>query len=147
MIACEELVLACPVGHRFAGGTNVSLTQLKGEAFIDFQSSWGTRLIVDRAFAEAAIDRKIAFEVTDLPTLLDLVARGLGVALVPAPLALARAEADQALPIATAQLARPEICWELVLAFAARGGRGALPSNPAACAFIDVLREARGLQL
>jgi DNA-binding transcriptional LysR family regulator len=145
MVACEELVLACPTVHPLAGGANVSLSQLKDEPFIDFQHSWGTRLIVDRAFAEARINRRVAFEVTDLGTLLDLVARGLGVALVPETLAGARAKLNQQLPIGTSELCQPEICWELVLAYAAGKNGNGQPGNPAANAFIDVLRKAGNL--
>jgi DNA-binding transcriptional LysR family regulator len=145
MVACEELVLACPTGHHLAGGANISLSQLKDEPFIDFQHSWGTRLIVDRAFAEARIDRRIAFEVTDLGTLLDLVARGLGIALVPETLADARAKLNQQMPIGISELCQPEICWELVLAYAAGKNGNAQPRNHAANAFIDVLKKARNL--
>jgi DNA-binding transcriptional LysR family regulator len=142
MIACEELVLACPPNHPLAGQGNVSLADLREEPFVDFQPSWGTRLIIDRAFAQSRINRRIAFEVSDLGTLLDLVARGLGIALIPESLALARAKPNQVSPIATAALALPEICWELMLAFAACNG-GGTPKNPAAQAFITVLREMR----
>jgi DNA-binding transcriptional LysR family regulator len=141
MIACEELVLACPLNHPLAGRDNVLLADLRDEPFIDFQPGWGTRLIVDRAFAQARIDRRIAFEVSDLGTLLDLVGQGLGAALVPETLALARAKSNHASPIATATLGGPEICWELVLALAAYDG-GA-PKNPAVQAFIGLLKETR----
>ncbi len=143
LIACEEMILACPTSHRLAGRANVSLPDLKDEPFIDFQPGWGTRLIIDRAFADARIERRIAFEVSDLGTLLDLVARGLGVALVPEPVGLARAKVDRGLPIATAELARPEICWELVLAFSARDGGAGCPKSPAGRAFVEVLKEIR----
>jgi len=36
---------------------------LGGETFIDFPVGWGTRAIVDRAFAAAGIDRQVTFEV------------------------------------------------------------------------------------
>ncbi|SKA39911.1 DNA-binding transcriptional regulator, LysR family [Enhydrobacter aerosaccus] len=142
LIACEEMVLACPRGHRLAGHSKISLLDLKDEPFIDFQLGWGTRLIIDSAFAEARIGRRMAFEVADLGTLLDLVARGLGVALVPEPVALARTKIEGGLGIATAQLTRPEICWELVLAFSSRNG-GRQPGNPAGRAFVDLLKEIR----
>jgi DNA-binding transcriptional LysR family regulator len=108
-------------------------------------ASWGTRLIVDRAFAEARIDRRVASEVSDLGTLLDLVARGLGIALVPETLAGARPNPNQQLPIGISELCQPEICWELVLAYAAGNTGNAQPGNSAANAFIDVLRKARSL--
>jgi DNA-binding transcriptional LysR family regulator len=145
LIACESLVLACPIGHQFERNADVALSSLKDERFIDFQQGWGTRLIIDRAFAEARIDRHIAFEVSDLGMLLDLVGRGLGVALVPESVALDRANPDHPLPIGTAELGGPEICWELALVYAAHNGAASGPKNPAAAAFIDVLSEARDL--
>jgi DNA-binding transcriptional LysR family regulator len=145
LIACESLMLACPIGHQLEGSADVSLPSLKDEPFIDFQQGWGTRLIIDRAFAEAGIDRHIAFEVSDLGMLLDLVAQGLGVALVPESVALNRANPDHPLPIGPAELGGAEICWELALVYAAHNGAGGGPKNPAAAAFIDVLSETRDL--
>jgi DNA-binding transcriptional LysR family regulator len=115
MITCEELVLAYPIHHPLAGKSNLSLTEMKDEHFVDFQPGWGNRLILDHAFAQARIDPHIAFEVTDLGKL--PAARSLGIALVPEPLALAMANSNQAMPIAMAELGRPEICWELLPAF------------------------------
>jgi DNA-binding transcriptional LysR family regulator len=40
-------------------------------------------MLVDQQLAAAGLDRHTALEVNDLPTLLELVAHGLGVALVP----------------------------------------------------------------
>ena len=102
---------------------------MKDERFIDFQQGWGTRLIIDRAFAEAGIDRHIAFEVSDLGMLLDLVARGLGVALVPESVALDRANPEHSLPMGTAELGGPEICWELALVYAAHNGAAGGPKS------------------
>jgi hypothetical protein len=88
------------------------------------------------------IDQHIAFEVTGLGTL--LVARGLGIALVPEILALARANSNQAMPIAMAELGRAEICWELVLAFAGCETQDVGPTNPATH-FIGCAADAVGL--
>lgn len=117
MIACEALVLATPQGHAFAGQTGVTLESLSHEPFVDFARDWGTRRLVDRAFVEAGLERSIAFEVSDLDTLLQLVERGLGVALLPEPLAKTSRFA-----LGVAELAEPEICWELVVAYSARQG-------------------------
>jgi DNA-binding transcriptional LysR family regulator len=68
----------------------MSLQGLSGESFVCFEPAHGTRKLVDRAFAHAGLERRIAFEVSDLNTLLDLVARGLGIALAPEAIALAR---------------------------------------------------------
>jgi DNA-binding transcriptional LysR family regulator len=140
MIACEELVLACPIHHPLAGKSNLLLAELKDEHFVDFQPGWGNRLIVDHAFAQVRVEQHIAFEVTGLGTL--LVARGLG---IPEPLALARANPNQAMPIAMAELGRPEICWELVPALVGSEAQDARPTNSATHPFIGCAADAEGL--
>ncbi|WP_243726611.1 LysR family transcriptional regulator [Actinocrispum wychmicini] len=75
----EPLVLACGPDHPLARRSEVALDDLAGEPFVDFLPDWGSRDAVDRVFD----DRRIAFEVNDVHSLLDLVAYGLGVALVP----------------------------------------------------------------
>jgi DNA-binding transcriptional LysR family regulator len=78
-LASEPLVLACGLEHRLAGREEVSIGDLDGEPFVDFQPDWGSRDAVDAVLGE----RRIAFEVNDVHSLLDLVTFGLGVALVP----------------------------------------------------------------
>jgi DNA-binding transcriptional LysR family regulator len=114
MIACEELVLACAPGHPLAGREGLSLAELQDEPFVDFATEWGTRQLLDRSFFAAGLERRTTFEVSDLQTLLDLVQRGLGVALVPEAIALTRGAS-----LGIGYLAPPEICWELVAIYAA----------------------------
>jgi DNA-binding transcriptional LysR family regulator len=114
MIACEALMVACAPDHPLAGQMDVNLAALRGQPFVDFEPDWGTRRLIDRAFLGAGVERQIAFEVSDLDTLLELVARGLGIALVPEAIAEARRPS-----IGVAHLAGPEICWELVVAYIA----------------------------
>jgi DNA-binding transcriptional LysR family regulator len=78
-LAGEPMVLACGPDHPLAGRSEVSPAELAGEAFVDFLPDWGSRDAVDTVLGE----RRIAFEVNDVHSLLDLVAFGLGVALVP----------------------------------------------------------------
>ncbi len=134
VIVCEELVLACAPEHALAGREGVRLGELTGECFVDFEPGWGTRKLVDKVFAAAGVERRIAFEVSDLGTVLDLVARGLGVALVPEPVAGARLPA-----LGMARLAAPSICWELVAAHDSRVGAGGAAGNPAVGALLDLL--------
>jgi DNA-binding transcriptional LysR family regulator len=56
---------------------------LAAEQFVDFQPDWATRDLVDSVLTAAGIERRVALEVTDVHSLLDLVIFGLGVALVP----------------------------------------------------------------
>ena len=79
----EELVLACAPGHPAARWPQVKPGDLVDEQFVDFPPSWGTRDLADRVLAAAGVERRVALEVTDVHSLLDLVAVDLGVALVP----------------------------------------------------------------
>lgn len=79
----EPLVLACAPGHPLADRTDLKLADLRDERFVDFHADWGTRDVVDRVLAAAGVERHVALEVTDVHSLLDLVAYGLGLALVP----------------------------------------------------------------
>ena len=141
LITCEGMVIACPPAHPLAGRKDVLLSELEHEPFVDFQADWGTRRLIDRAFAEARVTRQTEFEVGDLQVLLDLVAGGLGVALVPEPIALARAANSNGTAIRLAHLKEPGICWQLVVAYA--GHLAAQPKTPAAQAFLGLIVQAR----
>lgn len=82
-LASEQLVLAAAPDHPLAERASVALEELAAERFVDFQPDWGTRDTVDRLLDGAGVSRRVALEVTDVHSLLDLVACGLGVALVP----------------------------------------------------------------
>jgi DNA-binding transcriptional LysR family regulator len=139
MIACEALVVVCAPGHSLAGRVNVPLNELRAEPFVDFEPDWGTRKLVDRGFMEAGIERRIAFEVNDLETLLELVRRGMGIALLPEVVAQSRRPA-----LGIAELAEPEMCWELVVAYAAAGTE-AIAIDEAPRAFLGLLDEVRSV--
>jgi DNA-binding transcriptional LysR family regulator len=79
----EAMMLACAPEHRLAGRKGVSLADLRNEAFVDGDPAWGIRTANDRAFRDAEVERHVAFAVNDMPTMLDLVAHNLGVALLP----------------------------------------------------------------
>jgi DNA-binding transcriptional LysR family regulator len=82
-LASDPLVVACAPTHPLAGRDQVELADLAGEPFVDFQRDWGLRMLLDQRLAAAGLDRTTALEVNDVPTLLELVAHGFGVALVP----------------------------------------------------------------
>jgi DNA-binding transcriptional LysR family regulator len=82
-LAGDPLLVAFAPEHPLAGREEVALAELAAEPFVDFQPDWGLRMLVDRQLAAAGLDRHTALEVNDVPTLLELVAHGLGVALVP----------------------------------------------------------------
>lgn len=82
-LASEPMVLICRPEHPLARRKRVGWTTLCKESFVDFNTDWGSRQVADRAFAGAGVTRRIASEVNDVHTLLDLVLHGLGVAVVP----------------------------------------------------------------
>ncbi|WP_345800947.1 LysR family transcriptional regulator [Microbacterium sp. AZCO] len=79
----RPVVLLCPSDHPLAAHSTVSLSQLSTSDFVDFRPSWGVRRLNDAAFARRGLTRAVRCSVDDVHTLIDLVRRGLGVALVP----------------------------------------------------------------
>jgi DNA-binding transcriptional LysR family regulator len=83
----EPLVLLAPSDHPLAAGgaarQEVSWAELEGEDFIDFTDSWGIRELNDETLAAHDVNRRVRCTVNDVHTLLDLVTRGLGIAIVP----------------------------------------------------------------
>ena len=111
MITCEDLVVVCAHTHPLAGRQSIGLDALVDERFVDFAADHGTRALVDSGFHNAGLERHVAFEVGDLNTMLELVSRGLGIALVPETIAAARAN-----DLAGIELTGQELCWEVVVA-------------------------------
>lgn len=83
----EPMRLICHPEHPLAGRDRLSVEDLEEETLINFDPTWGARGIVDRAFAAAGVAQRTELEINDVHTLLHLVGHGLGVALVPAPVA------------------------------------------------------------
>jgi DNA-binding transcriptional LysR family regulator len=128
LLVTEPLLLACAPGHRLAHRKHVRLAELADETFIEFQPDWGTRIILDEAFAALGIERRIACEVNDLPTLLDLVAHQLGIAIVARVLGADRSD------LRFVALAGNSPVWEVSMITRADG-----PVSAAARAFVDML--------
>ncbi|RYB98034.1 LysR family transcriptional regulator [Ciceribacter ferrooxidans] len=134
MIACEDLVTVCALGHPLAGRTSIDLAEIAGHAFVDFEPDRGTRRLIDDAFSARRLERRTAFEVSDLDSLMELVGHGLGIALVPETVAAAwQGE------IHVAEIADAEICWELVVASPAKSADGAGGGAPGR--FLELLPE------
>jgi DNA-binding transcriptional LysR family regulator len=102
-LASEPILLACAPGHRLAGSQTVSLTELAAERFVEMPEGWGVRIATDRAFAAAGIRRTVSFELNDSASVIEFVREGLGVALLPVPMAAIAPEVLQ-IPIADAAL-------------------------------------------
>ncbi|WP_329454555.1 LysR family transcriptional regulator [Streptomyces sp. NBC_01497] len=106
----DRMVLLCRPEHRLAGRDRVGWSDLGGETFVDFHADWGARRRTDQAFAGAGTERRVALEVNDVHSLIELVGHGLGVAVVPRPVALK----PQAAGLRTVELTEADACaWEV----------------------------------
>ncbi len=79
----RPVVLLAPPDHPLAAGSAVQWAQLRDREFIDFRESWGVRSLNDAACTTHAVARRVRCTVDDIHTLLELIHRGLGIALVP----------------------------------------------------------------
>jgi DNA-binding transcriptional LysR family regulator len=124
----EPLVLVSAAGQGPSPGAAVSLTELAGASFVDAPLGWGTRTVIDRAYSELGLHRRVGIEVADIPTLFALVEQGLGVALMPASMIPPGREGLEHRPVTPAPV------WEVVVATP-----GDRPLNAAAQAFLDLI--------
>jgi DNA-binding transcriptional LysR family regulator len=83
-LTTQPIALICAAEHRLASSRSVALTELAGEPMAETPPGWGTRIISERAFAAAGVERTPAFEINDISTILDLVRNDLAVTLLPA---------------------------------------------------------------
>ena len=125
--------------HWLAGRRDITLADLRDETFVELNPEWGTRQLVDQSFRDCQVTRHIGFEVSDFIAQLDLVAHGLGIALMPEAVVAQRGgNTNHLLPVASAELVEPEPCWELAAVFAHDGEQR--PSHMVTRSFLDVLR-------
>ncbi|MBY8867909.1 MULTISPECIES: LysR family transcriptional regulator [Streptomyces] len=89
----DRHVLVVPAGHRLAGADRVTLREIAGETFVDFVAGTPARAQSDRAFAAAGLARDVAYEAGLIELMTGLIARGLGVALLPSAFVRPLAEA------------------------------------------------------
>jgi DNA-binding transcriptional LysR family regulator len=119
-------------GNSVDDRAGVTLEDLAGEPFIDFPHGWGNRAVVDRAFAAAGIDRQVPFEVADFAAATSLLRNGLGMAFLPASVAM------QQPGLTAVELTRPALAWEIYVATPAHRR----PSAAARAFLAELLRAA-----
>ena len=111
----EELVLACSPDHELASRSTCSLDGLRDQVLISLPRGTGLRTALDTACAARGFQPHIAFEASRPATLAHLAARGLGLAVLPAP--AARYYASELHAIAM----RPRLRSRIVLAWRSEG--------------------------
>jgi len=97
----DPLRLVVPAGHRFAERASVPIAECRDEAFIGFpgDAGTGTGPLLKRLSAQAGFEPRIAQEAREATTQIGLVAAGLGIAVLPAPLEAVRLEGVRYVPL------------------------------------------------
>ncbi|OBH15873.1 LysR family transcriptional regulator [Mycolicibacter terrae] len=130
----ETLVLVVGAGHPLARRTTVRIADLAEQSFVEFAAGLGLQTVVAALFRDAGVQRRIAFRTSQMDQALSLVEHGLGVAVVPEP--VARPSGLHIVRLRPISGAKPPT-RRLALV-----GRTAVPTNPAARAFMDLLPAA-----
>jgi DNA-binding transcriptional LysR family regulator len=89
VLRSDRLIVAVPDGHRLAARSRVRLRELAGEDFV-IHAGGGRSVMHDAVVErcrEAGFEPRIRHEVSETSTLVTFVAAGLGIAVVPAPVA------------------------------------------------------------
>lgn len=81
----EEMVLAVPPAHRFAGRGSVAVRELDGETFVGFDAELSIRRAIDRFLRGHEVHVKVALEFDNIENIKRAVEIASGVAILPRP--------------------------------------------------------------
>jgi LysR family transcriptional regulator, transcription activator of glutamate synthase operon len=130
-LVSEELVLIVSKSHHLAGRRRVQMAELAGEEFISYREGARLRELLESAGRSAGFAPRVTLESNESGRIRRLVARGLGVAILP------RSDAERpGADVAVAALVEPSLRRDITLAW--REGRRLAP---AAAAFLELSRE------
>jgi DNA-binding transcriptional LysR family regulator len=129
LVAREPAVLAVRPEHPFAARKSVRLSALRDEPMVALTRASRLRTVLETACGQAGFVPRIVAETSDLDVMVQLVAEGIGVTLLP------RSGSEEAGDVATIAVTHPKIDRRIVLVW--RPGA----TSPAARAFITLARE------
>jgi LysR family transcriptional regulator, transcription activator of glutamate synthase operon len=130
-LVSEELVVLLPLDHTLSGRPEVRMAELAKEQFISFRAGARLRELLFAAGRDAGFEPRVTLESNESQRIRRLVARGLGVAILP------RSDAERpGAEVAVARLVAPSLRRDITLAW--REGRRLAP---AAAAFLDLSRD------
>ena len=129
-LVSEELVVVLPHSHRLGRRRQLRMTELSGEEFIAYREGARLRELLVSAGRAAGFETRVTLESNESERIRRLVARGLGVAILPRSDAVAPG-AD----VAVAALSAPALTRDITLAW--REGRRLAP---AAAEFLELAR-------
>jgi DNA-binding transcriptional LysR family regulator len=134
-LTTEPLVVLTPAGHPLASQKTVTWEDLRDLTFIDLDNTWAIRVVVDELFAKRKIPRRVAFTVGDIHALIDLITRGLGIAVVPQ--SVSRKTIAEELP-ALGLAERRDAIWTVSAAYAQSAASSGLTAE-----FLSLIEGAR----
>lgn len=130
-LVSEELVVVLPAGHRLAGQGTLRMAELGGEHFISYREGARLRELLTFAARHAGFEPQIKLESNESERIKRLVARDMGVAILP------RSDAERpGTEVAVAILTEPALRRDITLA--CREGRRLAP---AAAEFLELSKE------
>src|SRR5215831_4656452 len=132
LVAREPAVLATHPRHPLASRRSVPLSAMRDEPVVTATRASRLRTVLDSVCRQAGFAPRIVAETSDLNVMVQLVAEGVGVALMP------RSGQEKAGDVVTIAVTHPTIDRRIVLAW--RPGA----TSPAARAFITLARERLG---
>jgi DNA-binding transcriptional LysR family regulator len=132
VVAREPAVLAVHPKHPLAARKSVRLSVLRDEPVVTLTRASRLRTVLETACRHAGFTPRIVAETSDLNVMVQLVAEGIGVALMP------RSGREEAGDVATIPVTHPTIDRRIVLVWRPDA------TPPAARAFITVARDQLG---
>jgi DNA-binding transcriptional LysR family regulator len=133
-LVSEELVVLLPPGHSLAGRSTLRVRELAGEEFISYREGSRIRELLVGAAEQAGFRPKVKLESNESQRVRRLVARGMGVAILPASDAL-----GPGATVSVVRLRAPSLTRDITLAWRAQRR---LP--PAAAEFLALSRQTFG---
>jgi LysR family transcriptional activator of glutamate synthase operon len=130
LLVSEELVAVLPLNHKLGRRRRLRMAELAGESFISFREGARLRELLESAGREAGFGPHVTLESNESQRIRRLVARGMGVAILP----LSDATAPGA-EVAVVALTEPALSRDITLAW--RDGRRLAP---AAAEFLELAR-------
>lgn len=131
-LATEEVVAVLPVEHPLAGREAIDLDELREDRFIGYREGSMLRRLLEGAAAEAGFAPRVAFESNEVDRIRSMVARGLGVSLLP------RSDVEgDGVAVALVSVERPSLSRDVTLVW-----RTERRQAPAAAAFLDLAQRA-----
>jgi LysR family transcriptional regulator, transcription activator of glutamate synthase operon len=129
-LVSEELLVVLPPAHHLASRHRIRMAELSGEQFISYREGARLRELLVAASHHAGFEPRVTLESNESQRIRRLVARGMGVAILP------RTDAGgPGADVAVARLTEPSLRRDITLAW--RDGRR---HSPAALEFLELAR-------